>query len=142
MAFPPSWPPRYPSTSRTLRFYVTDTATANFADKAYMFAEQTTANPYTPLPVVQPGSNAVVVVPNTAGSGLATPTSTGAEGPVAQIWSSYIRISVSGAVLEYSFDGTTVHGQILAGESFLYYERRESGIAVRGAGAAFRIEAW
>jgi hypothetical protein len=107
-----------------------------------MFAEQTTANPYTPLPVVQPGSKTVVDVPSTAGSGLASPTSAGAEGPVAQIWSSYIRISVSGAVLEYSFDGLTVQGRILAGESFLYNERRESGIAVRGAGAVFRIEAW
>lgn len=142
MAFPPSWPPRFPSTARTLRFYVTDTATANFSDKAYMFAEQTGANPYTPLPVIAPGSNTTVDVSNTAGTGLATPNSNGSTGAAAQIWSSRIRICVATADLEYSFDGVNVHGKVKVGENFLYTERRESGIAVRGATAVYRIEAW
>lgn len=142
MAFPTSWPPRFPSTARTLRFYVTDTATTNFSDKAYMFAEQAGANPYTPLPVIQPGSNTTVDVPNTAGTGLSTPNNDGTTGPAAQIWSNRIRISVATADLEYSFDGTNVHGKVKSGESFLYTERRESGIAVRGTGAVYRIEAW
>ena len=143
MPFPTTWPPRPPSGVRSLRFYVTDVATANFVDKAYMFAEQSTANPYTPLPVVVPGSNATVSISNMPGTGLASPTPvTGAEGPSAQIWSGNIRISVTTANLEFSFDGTAVQGKVLAGESVTYRQRHESGIAVRGAGAVFRIEAW
>lgn len=145
MAFPSTWPPRVSSGIRSLRVFVTDTATANFVDKAYMFAELTSANPFTPLPVVTAGSNAVKDVPNMAGTGLATPVPvTGAEGPSAQIWCSRLRISVTAATadLEYSFDGTNVHGKVKAGESFVYTQRFESGIAVRGLNAVYRIEAW
>jgi len=142
MPFPTSWPPRASSGIKSLRFYVTSTATGLFSDKGYMFAEQTTANPHVPLPVVVPGSNAPVVVPNEAGTGLATPTSTGAEGPVAQIWAGNIRITATTADLEFSFDGVTVQGLVKAGESVLYRQRFESGIAVRGIGSVFRIEAW
>lgn len=142
MAFPATWPPRRPSGTKSLRFYVTDTATANFVDKAYMFAEQTTANPHVPLPNVVPGSNTAVDVSNEAGTGLATPSSAGAAGPLAQIWAGNIRISVATADLEFSFDGVTVQGKVLAGESVIYRQRFESGIAVRGAGAVYRIEAW
>lgn len=143
MAFPTSWPPRVSSGVRSIRFYATDTATAAFSGKAYMFAEQASANPYTSLPVIAPGSNTSVVVPNISGSGLATPVPvTGAEGPVAQIWSGNLKISVTVADLEFSFDGTSVHGLVKAGETVIYRQRYESGIAVRGLGAVFQIEAW
>lgn len=143
MAFPSSWPPRVPSGTRSLRFRVADTAGAAFSDKAYMFAEQTTANPYTPLPVVTPGSNATVNVPNDAGTGLATPVpNTGAEGPKAQIWAANIRVVAATADLEISFDGVTVQGFVKAGTEVIYRQRYESGIAVRGVGSVFQIEAW
>jgi len=137
MAFPPSWPPSFPTNTRSLRFFVTDTATANFVDKAYMFAEQTGANPYAPLPVIQPGSNTTIAVPSASGTGRNSPTD-----PLAQIWSGAIRICATTANLEFSFDGTNVHGKVLAGEQFVYRGRFESGICVRGAGSVFRIEAW
>jgi len=142
MPFPTSWPPRRSSGTKSLRFYTTGTATALFADNGYMFAEQLTANPHVSLPVVLPGSIAQVDVPNEAGSGLASPTSAGASGPVAQIWSGNIRISATTADLEFSFDGVTVQGLVKSGESVIYRQRFESGIAVRGVGSVFRIEAW
>lgn len=143
MPFPTSWPPRVPSGTRSLRFRIAATATANFEDRAYMFAEQTTANPYTPLPVVTPGSNAVVNVPNDAGTGTATPVpNTGAEGPKAQIWAANIRIVATTADLEISFDGVTVQGLVKSGAEVIYRQRYESGIAVRGVGSVFQIEAW
>lgn len=143
MTFPASWPPRPPSGIRSLRFYATGVATALFTDTGFMFAEQILANPFTPLPVVVPGTKTTVDVPDDAGTGLATPVPvTGAEGPSAQIWSSRIRICATGGTLEFTFDGTHVHGQVLSGESFYYTQRFESGISVRGAGVTYRIEAW
>jgi len=117
---------------------VTDTATAAFADKAYMFAEQVGANPYVPLPVIQPGSNTTVDVPSASGSGQSSPNDL-----KPQIWSGNIRIYNAGpAALEFTFDGTNVHGKVLANEEISYRNRYESGIAVRGATAVYRIEAW
>lgn len=142
MPFPASWPPRVASGVRSLRFYVTDTATADFADKAYMFAEQASANVYTALPTIAPGSKTTVNVPGVAGTGLATPTTAGVSGPLAQIWSGNIRITVTGVNLEISFDGTNIHGLVKAGDSVIYRQRHESGIAVRGNGAVYTIEAW
>jgi hypothetical protein len=136
MAFPPSWPPRVPTNVRSLRFFVTGTATANFSDSAFMFAEQLTANPYTPLPVLQAGSDASIVVPSAFGAGRNSPID-----PAVQIWSGTMRICAT-ADLEFSFDGVTVHGHLYADEEFVYRNRFESGVAVRGVGAVFRIEAW
>lgn len=142
MAFPASWPPRVSSSVRSIRFYVTDTATANFVDKAYMFAEQAAANVYTPLPVIAPGSLTTINVPDIAGTGLATPSVSGVAGPLAQIWSGNIRITATTQSLEFSFDGTNVHGLVKAGESVIYRQRYEAGIAVRGNLSVFTIEAW
>ena len=142
MPFPTSWPPRVSSGVRSIRFYIAATATANFADRAYMFAEQAAANVYTTLPVIAPGSNTTIDVPDMAGGGLATPSVAGVAGPLAQIWSGNIRIVVTTADMEISFDGTNVHGLVKAGESVIYRQRYESGIAVRGAGAVYTIEAW
>lgn len=137
MPFPASWPPRPAGSARSIRFFVTDTATAAFADKGYMFAEDAGAVTYTPLPVVQPGSNAPVVVPAVSGGGVSY------GDPAVQIWANNIRISNDGpAVLEFTFDGTNVHGSLKSGEAVLYRNRCESGIAVRGATAVYRIEAW
>lgn len=138
MALPAGWPPRI-SSRPSIRFFIAGTGTADFADNAYLFSGQASANPYTPLPVVQPGSNAVVNI----GSG---PQGTGiadAGDPVKMIWADTIRICNDGdGTLEFSFDGTNVHGQLLTGEKVIYRNRHEGGIAIRGNTFAFRVEAW
>lgn len=58
-----------------------------------------------------------------------------------QGWSYSIRITVTGGDLEFSFDGTNVHGKVLSGQSCVYEKRHEGGIAVRGTGT-FYVEAW
>lgn len=152
MAFPTGWPPRRPrSTRRSLRFYVTDTATALFDDKAYLFIDDADANPYTPLPYVAPGSSTPVelgsqplgtgAAPQDANLSQTDPSKQAL--PKAAVWSGSIRIcNDGGGTLEFSFDGTTVHGKLLANETVIYRDRIESGIAVRGLGVTYRIEAW
>lgn len=139
MPFPASWPPRVPSGVRSIRFFASGVATALFDDNAFMFLDGLGANPITPAPNVPYGSNAPVVNP-------LTPTGTGTTAPPIvhpMLWAGNIRIyNDGGATLEYSFDGVNVHGRILATEAPAYRNRYEAGIAVRGAGAAFRIEAW
>lgn len=153
MAFPSSWPPRVPSGTRSIRFYLTGTTTVNFSDNAYIFADQTAANTYSPLPYVKPGSRDAVTVPLTpVGSGRnandANPDPAAgavAPPPAKMIWARALRISNTGASdLEISFDGVNVHGYIKANTEVQYIDRFEAGIAVRGAGGTgtFRIEAW
>lgn len=57
-------------------------------------------------------------------------------------YSNTIIIKSTGAALEFSFDGTNVHGKVDAGETLVMRQRYEGGISVRGAGATFRITAW
>lgn len=63
--------------------------------------------------------------------------------PRAAVWSGSLRVcNDGGGVLEFSFDGNTVHGKLLAGETVVYRDRIEAGISVRGVGVTYRIEAW
>jgi len=64
------------------------------------------------------------------------------KSPSEQGWSGSIRVRALGAAVEISFDGTNVHGYIPSGEEGTYWDRYEGGIAVRGAGATFHVEAW
>jgi hypothetical protein len=57
-------------------------------------------------------------------------------------WSQAIRVVATTADIEISFDGTNVHGKIVAGTEVIYWDRHESGIAIRGVGATFLLEAW
>lgn len=146
MPLPVGWPPRVCTGRRSIRFYKEGTATALFEDNAYLFVDGLTANTYTPLPFVAPGSNVTVNV-------SATPTGTSqiaedanavnGASPKAMIWSKSIRIfNDSAADLEFSFDGVNVHGVVKPADTALFYwDRFEAGIAVRGLGA-FRVEAW
>lgn len=59
-----------------------------------------------------------------------------------QGWSGNIAIRAVGANVEYSFDGTNVHGLVLSGTQTIYQHRYEGGIAIRGVGATFYVEAW
>lgn len=150
MPFPTGWPPRSPSGVKSIRFYVSDTTTANFSDRAYLFGNVATANPYDPLPVVPPGADvsspsfAPTVVPE-------PPIGTGQNDPGdlhPMIWAETICILNYGATrIFFSFDGTTVQGEVppAAGGTpgtLIMRNRREAGIAVNGAGNVFAIMAW
>ena len=144
MAFPDNWPPPpVPGRGPSLRFFVSETATAAFADTAYIFSQQTGANPLLPLPTPtasdtpDPGE-----LPGSSDEVPQNPAGTVPSG--GWLYATSIRIiNDDGAVtLEYSFDGVTVHGTVLPGEEKLYRSRGEAGIAFRGNGADFRCEAW
>ena len=95
-------------------------------------------NPYIPLPVVEPGSSTIAVLDsNPMGGGQ---NDLGAEAPM--IFSEVILVTATAAAVEISFDGINVHGSVPSGETRQYSGRREAGIAVRGVGATFAIEAW
>jgi len=144
MPFPTGWPPRFPSGQRNIRFYIAATATAAYADRAYLFADQVGANPYTPLPEVRPGED--VSAPDYSGpTNLgAPPLGTGQRGddPHPMIWSEEMMIINNGvSAIYFSFDGVNDHGQVPASGSILM-SRKEAGIAVRGNGNDFVVYAW
>jgi len=138
--FPPNWPPRVSSGVRSIRFFAEGIATADFDGTAFLFIDGLGANPYTPSPIVPSGSNAPVVNPLTpTGTGITT------QPPVVppMLWAGNIRVlNDGGSPLEFSFDGVNVHGKVLPSEALVYRNRYEAGIALRGAGIAFRVEAW
>jgi hypothetical protein len=142
MPFPVrGWPPAPSTGTKSIRVRIAGSGTASFADNAYLFVDVVGANPFTPLPVVQPGSSTPVnlgLPPNGTGDN----GSAGSDGPYPAIWCSNLAIEAAGGNLEFSFDGTNIHGIVLAGERRVYNFRYESGIAVRGASATFVVEAW
>jgi hypothetical protein len=156
MALPVGWPPRPASGLRSIRYYLVGTATANFVDNAFLFADQATANTYKPLPYVPPGGEGVTVaLGDLAVSG--SPMGGGADPhdaisdprygppvpvPHPMLWCRVLRITSTSGALEFSFDGVVVHGRVGAGLTVTYQERFEAGVALRGAGAGFVIEAW
>ena len=147
MPFPTNWPPRVSSGIRSIRYYQTGTVTANFSDNGYLFIDGVGANTFTPSPNVSYGSNGTVNNPLTpSGTGTATVANAMVGGPAPMIWSNSIRVCNDGSgVLEFSFDGTNVHGKLLSGEQVIYRNRIEAGIALRGVGGTtptFRVEAW
>lgn len=145
MPFPAGWPPRAPSGTRSLRFFRSGNATADFSDNAFLFSEAG-SNAYVPLPYVAPGSSLPVSIGVTpSGTGQIPQDANPVNGPAPHpmVWSRCIRVKNDGAAnLEFSFNGTDSHGLVRAGEERFYWDRIESGISVRGAGVAFRIEAW
>ena len=130
MAYPDAWPPEQSSGRRSLRFFISGTATVSWADRAYMFADQTGATNTTVTPVVVPGTHDTVNFPNTPMGSLA--------------WCGNIKLcnDGTGADLVFTFDGTNIHGVLKKGEQVIYRDRWESGIAVRGASVPYRIECW
>jgi len=144
MAFPVGWPPRFSSGKRNIRFFQLATATAAYADRAYLFADQAGANPYTPLPNFLPGTD--VSSPNYAGPTNigSNPTGTGQHGddPHPMIWSEGIKIINYGlTAIQFSFDGVNDHGEVPTADS-VYMERSEAGIAIKGVGNDFVVYAW
>ena len=145
MALPLGWPPRPATNHRSIRFYTGGTATADFADNAYLFYDYPSANTYTPSPIVPPGS----LTPVSFGDG--TQGGTPAIGPdngdplnKPMIWANTMMIfNDGGADLEVSFDGVNVHDKVTTGDKVhACRNRHEAGIAVRGLGAKFRVVAW
>lgn len=156
MPFPQGWPPRPSSGRASLRFFREGTATNAFDANAYLFSDGTAANPFTPLPVVKPGSSDPVHIGvNPQGTGTsandAAPDTHKAAGrpqavPKEMIWAQMIAIANTGAgTLEFSFDGTNIHGRVESGERRIFRMRYEAGVSVRGEAAdtpTFEIEAW
>jgi hypothetical protein len=160
MAFPKGWPPSPASGLRSIRFYISGTTTGDFADNAFLFSQGTAANTFKPTPFVPPGGEKVLAKVGTLTDGGGSPMGGGMDAhdaniaavpseqavPETMIWAHTLRISNDGAAdIQFSFDGTTVHGVVKADEKIIYPHRYEAGVAVRNqaAGAiAFRIEAW
>jgi len=161
--FPASWPPRKSAGVRSLRVYKRGTSTAVFEDHAFIFAEIATANTLTPTPILLPGQEGVSVVGGTQTTGSSSPSGAGPvaaidanpslpvalqASPPPMIWCGALFVAnddaPGGNDLEFSFDGTAVHGRLRPGESRIYRDRYEAGIAIRGvpAGVAYRVEAW
>jgi len=130
MAFPPGWPPSAASGRRSIRAYISGTGTTDFADNAYLFQGLTSANPSLPPAEVHYGTSTTVDYPAAVSNN-------------GDIWSGNIKIYNNGANdLEFSFDGTHVHGVLKTTEVLEYRQRYEAGIALRGNLVAFKVEAW
>jgi hypothetical protein len=172
MPYPPEWPPSVSSSHHSLRVFIEGTATADFADSAYLFLEPSTqeraGDPPEPsavfgrTPNIAPGEatkpadfGSVVQGGITTGvwearnapvrgrSFVGRPTLTTLPPPAAAHCTGLsVFNSAMAGVLEISFGGGAVHGRVQPGERRVYSDRHEGGIAVRGAGIAFEIEAW
>lgn len=150
MPFPTGWPPPRPSGIRSGRFYAAGTGTAAFDDNAFLFGAPLTAMNTLPTPYVAPGSSAPTDFGRLPVGGGRDPRDSRASAELvtgttqAYSWLANLRIcNDGGGVLEFSFDGVNVHGVVMPGdEPPVYAGRYEAGIAVRGVGAVFRIEAW
>jgi hypothetical protein len=167
MSLPTGWPPRPATGLRSIRVFLSGTSlTANFADNAYLFNSITGANTFLPTPIVPeplgPGLTPTAVgttqttgVPMGGGSPVErqlSPPPPGFVSPVAptttpMIWTHELRIYNDGTgILEFSFDGTNIHGRIFAGENAHYTFRFEAGISLRyasgSASGAWRVEGW
>ena len=157
MAFPNGWPPRVATGRRSIRVYITGTATAAFSDNAYLFSQVPSANTFQPTPYVPAGQESAA--PGWAPTNLPLPPMGGGRNPndavpdprlnpavppppVPMIWSNSIKISNNGAApLFFSFDGVNIHGVVAANTVFWYWNRYEAGIALQGS-SAFVVEAW
>ena len=159
MAFPAGWPPRVATGIRSIRVYVTGTATATYADNAYLFSQVTSANTFGATPHVPsgqesaaPGWAATALPAPPMGGGADTPWSANPDPklnppvptqPTPMIWAKAIKITnldMTNTLL-FSFDGTHDQGQVLANSTFWYFDRYEAGIAFKGNGN-FVLEAW
>jgi hypothetical protein len=146
MAFPTGWPPRPATHVRSIRFFVSGTATANYSDSAWIFAQQAGANPFQETPKIDPGDERTEAkVGDTTAGG--SPLGGGKDEPIHEsaepmIWAGTIMICNDGAAaLQFSFDGTNDAGEVAAGEQHTFRNMHEAGIAVKGV-TDFRIFAW
>lgn len=154
MAFPAGWPPRPSSGLRSIRFYATGTATAVFSDNGFLFASGLGANTFQPTPYVPPGGERTQAELGRTDTQAGSPMGAGRANqdsnpdpklnipppPVAMIWSCGIRVYCA-ADCDISFDGTNIHGKVLAGTTATFFQRYEAGISIKGSGV-FHIEAW
>lgn len=140
MPFPSGWPPTLPAGRRSLRFFKTGSTTTLFEDNAFLFVDEESANTFDSTPTIEAGDEKTTVSVGSSG------TPGVPFGGSSAIWADTIEITnEDGTIdLEFSFDGTNVHGVVPAGTTKKMRPRAEAGIAVRSstAGAAFRIEAW
>jgi len=140
-----------------MRFFVSGTTTSAFSGNAFNFAVSPAGGTdlslqVPPSPKVNPGdevaSGASPSAPVTSPMGGQRDIAPAAQAsPVTTQAASSIRIfNDGGADIEFSFDGTNIHGIAKTGGPPMEYRNRfETGIALRGAGGAsvaFRVEAW
>jgi len=132
MAFPPDWPPGATDTVRSFRFFVAATATADFADNAYLYGNFPSANK--PLPFIKAGSSTPIDVPKAWGGGKAPEDAyEGVPVPTPHYTPRFviIRNLDPTMVLQVSFDGVNVHDEFPPDTIFAYEDRQEGGIAFR-----------
>jgi hypothetical protein len=72
MAFPDGWPPRRASGRRSIRFYKAGTLTANYADNAFLFIDEPSANTFTPVPYIRAGDTRRIHIGGDAGDPYGT----------------------------------------------------------------------
>ena len=169
MPFPTdgSWPPPRCPGVRSLRIYVADTVVSGsvFADNTNHWLFHALDPGYTDTGDIEAaggkfgsylkpgppfGGNRAPSPGTTLRTTNATITDRTQDPPPPPfIHSQYIRITnlntTTGEDLEFSFDGVNVHGYVPAGESRVYDDRREAGIAIRPVAAAdtdFILEVW
>lgn len=149
MALPVGWPPKPNASHRSIRVYIAGTATADWTDNAYLFAQVAGASTTSPSPVVPAGAERqVVAVQSQMGGQSGSPAAQAT--PVTSLTSQHIRVKNDGAnPLDVSFDASAaavgnLAAHLLPGEERLWNFRYESGIALRApaGNTAFRVEAW
>ena len=157
-----AFPVRPATGVRSFRAFAEGTTTTDFADHAIDFAECAGANTLHHPVVARPDTRTVLgttttgsstpqgarVTPIPSAANLSLPRAEQAPAAPA-ITCAQLRICNDGSPgdgrLEFSFDGTNIHGVVLPGEVATYRNRYEGGIAVRHSGGAavpFRVEAW
>jgi hypothetical protein len=119
MPFPSGWPPTVDTSIASVRFFQRSTSTANWTDNAYLWRSNNSLWPQI--------SKAIQVVND------------GVPGTDPDIEFSFSATSAG--------DNAHIHGRIKAGESVVYLDRYELGVALRnaagaGGGAVFRVTVW
>lgn len=159
MAVPANFPLRPASHRRSLRVYLAGTTTNDFAATGILFKDPLHPDwdPRDPMPnvaigdrtaVVQVGTNLTPGSPMGGGTpAYPNPVAPGTPAsavPVPMAYAGSIAITNNGASpIEFSFDGTNVHGIVPAGARREYRDRFEAGVALRSAApSAFVVEAW
>lgn len=159
MALPADWPPRPATSQRSIRAFKEGTSTDAYADNAYLFRDLVSANTYTPSPATKPGSSEQADYGTVARSGTpmgggaphpqydVLPGETAASLPKPMLWAQTILVQNTGPnPLRISFDGTNDHGLIPSGNTRVYRNRYEAGLALKsgnlGQATTFIVEAW
>lgn len=116
MAFPPGWPPRPSSGSRSIAVLIEGTADASYENNAYLFYNVPGANPFVPQPYVAPGDEKKNVPLSAFGP---LPLGTGRIKEDASFRPDvFRRVSGAGTATSFAASGTTVTYTDNSGETY------------------------